>query len=550
MEDSAGPSTPINLIVVDTNILLGDSEAINELIKDNHLVIPWTVINELNHLKTSRDVGWLARNNLNKIRVLQDLQKIIKEKETVNLLESKNSKNLDGNFQPHPEDAHLNKKEFIFTEEEASHFFIHRNESYINLKDLDPKVPDNRIMATFNSLVRFHINNAKKTTKPVHPKNKKQLPVTDLPNKTKVVYQKIKLITNDTAMIILARELFQEYGGQVAVEPYRRNRVKPKLEPIKEILFQSNLFPGLAINRRFPIPLGFSRLKENDGILLTKGQEAWLAMRQGRQLLILDPELSVAGIKAQALNGSGYNWPQVLALHQLTNPLVKCVFLQGGAGTGKTLLAMAASIAQRNLYRKIVVIRPMIPLSDKDRMGFLPGGISDKTGPWLKPIEYNLDFIDQVITKNQIVLPEKKEAAYLSNKAKKRLKKNGGPPIENNEPQEFSLFEKYSIEVLPLDYIRGTTLPELCLIIDEAQNLTALQIKTIITRAGRGSKFIFTGDISQIDVDYLSEETSGMSHAIAKLHDRITGPGNPLIATTIFTDSLRSELAAFALEHL
>ena len=129
-------------------------------------------------------------------------------------------------------------------------------------------------------------------------------------------------------------------------------------------------------------------------------------------------------------------------------------------------------------------------------------------------------------------------------KSKKTTEKNG------NGEKEITLFERFNIQVETLDYIRGLTLPDIFAVIDEAQNLTPMQIKTIITRAGRGSKFVFTGDLSQIDVKYLTQETSGLAHAISKLHDKMPKAGSPMIATTIFTDSLRSPLAKLAVERL
>lgn len=484
-EEKAKP----NLLVVDTNILLSDSEAMKELMRDgNTLCIPWTVVFELDNLKSNRNVGAIARANLKKIQLLQ--------------------------------------------KQENKFLLIEKRQNYSGLKELNSDNPDHQIIAVFNSLLKHYFPNNR-------VRNAKKKNDNNLVNP----YGKIKLISNDTTMIILARELFKDYGDKVLVETYRHNRVKPKLEPITEFRVDKKIPKGIGPGSVFQLPINLKKLKENDGVLLTSPKVDYLAIRKENNLKVLDPSLSVAGIKAQPLNGNGENWSQVLALHQLTDKGICCVFLEGGAGTGKTLLAIAAAVWQSDLYENIVVMRPMVHLSDQDNMGFLPGKIEEKTGPWLKPIEYNLSFIHKILLKHKIELPGQK--SINKKKAKKRKNKNqeedDGPP---------TLFEQYNVEVQPLDYIRGLTLPNLFAIIDEAQNLTASQIKTIITRAGRGSKFVFTGDLSQIDVKYLTEDTSGLAHAISKLHDNMPKAGNPMIATTIFTDSLRSPLASLAVEKL
>jgi PhoH-like ATPase len=464
-----------NLLVVDTNVLISDSEAILELMKGgNTVVIPWTVIFELDKLKTDLNIGSAARSNLRLIRSLQ--------------------------------------------KEENKFLLIERRMNYSNIKSLDPKNPDHQIIAVLNSIVRHHLPSPKQRAK----------------SKEDLLYERIKLVSNDNTMIILARELFKDYDNKVIIESYRRNRVEIKSEPIIEVIKEANwpeINPGSVIS----LPNSLEKLKENDGVLITSVNKTNLAMRKGGDLVVLDENISVAGIKARSLNGNGPNWSQVLAIHQLTDKGVSCVFLEGGAGTGKTLLAIAAAIAQSDVYDNILVMRPMIHLSDKDNMGFLPGDINQKTSPWLKPIEYNLGFLHNLIVREQIKLPKVK--------GKNKLKKNG-------EEEDKSLFELYNIEIQSLDYIRGLTLPNLFAIIDESQNLTPSQMKTIITRAGRGSKLVFTGDLSQIDVRYLTQETSGLAHAISKLHDNVSGKGSPMIGKIVFTDSLRSALASLAVDYL
>ncbi|MBF0230341.1 MAG: PhoH family protein [Desulfamplus sp.] len=207
------------------------------------------------------------------------------------------------------------------------------------------------------------------------------------------------------------------------------------------------------------------------------------------------------------------NWSQTLALFQLTRPDLSLIFLEGGAGTGKTLFALAASLEKRRDYRQILITRPMVHLEDIDNMGFLPGNIKEKMDPWLRPIWQNLSVLKE-----------------LSN--------------DNLQLIDKMLLEK-KIDIEPLDYIRGTTFWKSILIIDEAQNLTPHQMKTIITRAGMGTKIIFTGDLDQIDRKRrLDKLSSGLAYAISKLS------GQSLVASIKFQTSVRSELAKLGVEML
>ena len=167
------------------------------------------------------------------------------------------------------------------------------------------------------------------------------------------------------------------------------------------------------------------------------------------------------------------NAEQTFALHALLNPDIKLVSLQGVAGTGKTLLALASALEQNNLYQQIVLARPIVPLSNKD-IGYLPGNAEDKINPYMQPLFDNLKFI-----KNQFGENEKK---YRK--------------IEEMEDQG-------KLKISALAYIRGRSLSNVIFIVDEAQNLTPHEVKTIITRAGENTKIIFTGDVFQIDTPYL-----------------------------------------------
>jgi PhoH-like ATPase len=208
------------------------------------------------------------------------------------------------------------------------------------------------------------------------------------------------------------------------------------------------------------------------------------------------------------------NIEQAFAIHALLHPDIKLVTIQGNAGTGKTLLALASALEQRKYYRQIFVTRPIVPLSNKD-IGFLPGDIKSKIDPYMAPIWDNLKFI-----KDQFADDEKMQAKI--------------DELVTND----------KISIAPLAFIRGRTLSKIFFIVDEAQNLTPHEVKTIISRAGENSKFVFTGDIYQIDTPYLDAESNGLSYLIDK------AKGHPLYAHVTLQKGERSELANLATELL
>ena len=201
------------------------------------------------------------------------------------------------------------------------------------------------------------------------------------------------------------------------------------------------------------------------------------------------------------------NDEQICALELLLDPEVRLVSLVGKAGTGKTLLAMAAGLNQvteLETYTRMVVSRPISPLG-KD-LGFLPGTKAEKFNPWMQPIYDNMEIL-------------------LSAHEKKEPKKKGKIFDSNQNKQTLEDFLDYGfIELEPLTYIRGRSLPDQYIVIDESQNLTPHEMKTIITRAGEKTKIVLTGDPYQIDIPYLDSESNGLSSAVEKLRqEKIVG---------------------------
>jgi len=208
------------------------------------------------------------------------------------------------------------------------------------------------------------------------------------------------------------------------------------------------------------------------------------------------------------------NAEQVFALHAILNPDVKLVTLQGIAGTGKTLLALAGALEQKRNFKQIYLARPIVPLSNKD-LGFLPGDIKSKLDPYMQPLWDNLKFI-------QSQFGEKDKEYKVLTEA-----------VENEK-----------LVITPLAYIRGRSISNVCFIVDEAQNLTPHEVKTIITRAGENTKIIFTGDIYQIDTPYLDAQSNGLSTLIDKVKK------HAIYAHIRLEKGERSELANLANEML
>ena len=204
------------------------------------------------------------------------------------------------------------------------------------------------------------------------------------------------------------------------------------------------------------------------------------------------------------------NAEQSFALKALMDDDIKLVTIAGTAGTGKTLLALAAALECRQRYRQIMLARPVVPLSNKD-LGFLPGDIGDKLDPYMQPLYDNLTVI--------------RHQCGDDTKAAQRITE---------------MRESEKLVITPLAYIRGRSLQRMFFIVDEAQNLTPHEVKTIITRAGEGTKIVFTGDIAQIDQPYLDALSNGLSYLIHRM------TGQPIYAHVTLEKGERSELADLA----
>ena len=242
----------------------------------------------------------------------------------------------------------------------------------------------------------------------------------------------------------------------------------------------------------------------NENFILRNGQKSILAR--------FDPfDNKVVRVdKPTAYGIMPRNAEQSFALHMLMDNRIQLVTLSGKAGTGKTLLALAAALELRSEYRQIFLARPIVPLSNRD-LGFLPGDIQSKLDPYMQPLFDNLSVI------------------------RHQFKSNDKRSIKINE-----LLEQNKLLITPLTYIRGRSLQKSFFIVDEAQNLTPHEVKTVITRAGEGTKVVFTGDIHQIDHPYLDKRSNGLTYLISRMK------GQDVFAHITLEKGERSELAELA----
>lgn len=325
--------------------------------------------------------------------------------------------------------------------------------------------------------------------------------------KTEEKDKEIILITKDINLRIKAKAL------GIAAEDYETGKVSPdnledastvtvenlESDVIREIFTRGKIDEsGLLGNKKVA----------NGYYILKNGKSSSLAYYNPLvdQLERIEKEF-VYGIKPK-------NAEQAFALNALMNPNIKLVALQGVAGTGKTLLALASALEQSKLYQQIVLARPIVPLSNKE-IGYLPGDAADKIGPYMEPLWDNLKFI-----KSQFGENERKHKAILE------------------------MEQQGKIVITPLAFIRGRSFTNMIFIIDESQNLTPHEVKTIITRAGENTKIVFTGDCHQIDTPYLDENSNGLAYLIDRLR------GQQLFAHVKLEKGERSELANMANELL
>lgn len=319
--------------------------------------------------------------------------------------------------------------------------------------------------------------------------------------------KKVILVTKDINLRLKAKSL------ELLAEDFETGKIKD----VESLYIGKSLIEGVEkevidalYSNGFCMPedIGITDLIPNHYFIIRNGKSSALAYYNPLLERIERVE------KTPAYRIMPRNAEQVFALHAITNPKIKLVTLQGVAGTGKTLLALAGALDQKRDFKQIYLARPIVPLSNKD-IGYLPGDIKSKLNPYMEPLWDNLKFIQ-----NQ-----------FSEKDKEFKRINDAVDSEK-------------LVITPLAYIRGRSISNVCFIVDEAQNLTPHEVKTIITRAGENTKFIFTGDIYQIDTPYLDSQSNGLSFLIDKIKH------HEIYAHIRLEKGERSELANLANELL
>lgn len=320
--------------------------------------------------------------------------------------------------------------------------------------------------------------------------------------------RKVILVSKDINLRLKAKSL------ELPAEDYETGKIKnvntlttgkTELEDINsehiDELFKKNVIDRkkILLRKKFPANNYFILKSEKNSVLGYYNPTDDTVEKVEKQV--------VYGIKPK-------NAEQTFAMHAMLNPEIKLVSINGVAGTGKTLLALASALEQRRNFKQIYLARPIVPLSNKD-IGYLPGDIKSKLNPYMEPLWDNLKFIQHQFREND------KEFTRITD-------------MVNQE----------KLTITPLAYIRGRSLSNIFFIVDEAQNLTPHEVKTIITRAGENTKIIFTGDIYQIDTPYLDSQSNGLSYLIDRIKD------HPMFAHITLEKGERSELANLANELL
>ncbi|HLN56408.1 MAG TPA: PhoH family protein [Bacteroidales bacterium] len=295
----------------------------------------------------------------------------------------------------------------------------------------------------------------------------------------------VVLITKDINLRMKAKSL------GIMAQDYQNDKVANIDDLYKGITVMEGIDPSL-ISKLYELPEGIAanefRLDKD-----MKGHQFFIMRNNGSSALAHYSPVSKnmnRVIKQTTYGIDPRNAEQTFALEALTNPDIQLVSLTGKAGTGKTLLALAAALQQHKRYKQIFLARPIVPLANRD-LGFLPGDLKEKMDPYMQPLYDNLTVI------------------------KHKFSHQSPEFIRINE-----MVKEEKLVITPLAYIRGRSLSSIFFIVDEAQNLTPHEIKTIITRAGEGTKMVFTGDIEQIDSPYLDTASNGLSYLSDKMKDQ------------------------------
>ena len=438
------------IFVLDTNIILHDYKAIRKF-QDNDIVIPIAVIEELDKFKKGTDaLSFNARGFMRDIDRLTEGKMFGKYGVPL-------GKGL-GNIKIEPNHPFPDSMKDLFHDD----------------------IQDHRILAT---AIWFSDNNPDRfvalVTKDINLRMKAKAAgmvaqdyLTDRVEESKVEFSQKEVQSLDNVPETVLKGL--AYGQDNCIDWHELCKSRPAANQLFKLRGASSL--NETVCARYDADI--------DKILLVRKREA-------------------CGIKPR-------NDEQKFALDACLNKKIQLVSLTGGAGTGKTLLALAAALEQERDFDQIILSRPTVILGNQD-IGFLPGDQKNKMSPFLQPLMDNLNVIKAQFR------PSSREYQHIE-----------------------GLMKDEKLLITPLAYIRGRSLGKAFFIIDEAQNLTPHEIKTIITRAGEGTKMVFTGDIFQIDQPYLDQWSNGLTHLGEKM------AGQKLFEHVFLRKGERSELSEIA----
>lgn len=434
--------------VLDTNVLIHNPQAIYSF-ADNNVIIPVTVIEELDEFKTSPD-----KKGMHARQVLREIDSLIKKGAISKGAKMSNGGTLIISFVPKD----------------------------VRMPDVDPSIADNKILAT----------------------------AWDLQHKKQTVF----FISKD----INARIKAEALGIKSADYEKQKVEYANLYKGWREVSVSKDEIAQLYREGQFEIK-GYT-LFENECVLLKASDDpassAICRYKSEKGVLVpIKKEFSAMGIKP-------LNVEQRFAFDLLLDDSIKLVTLVGQAGTGKTLMALACALSKvmekESSYQRLLVARPIIPLG-KD-IGYLPGSKEKKLTFWMQPIYDNLEYI---------------------------LKRSVSTKMDGLATSDLTmdhLMDSDIIEIEALTYIRGRSIPDQFMIVDEAQNLTPHEVKTIVSRAGEGTKIVLTGDPGQIDNPYLDANSNGLSYTVERLKK------HKIFGHVLLAKSERSELASVAVDEL
>ncbi len=470
--DSNNPDSTVKYYVLDTNVLLHNPEALF-VFQENHVVIPYPVIEELDTMKRREDdVGRSARSTIRHLDRLRGFGDLMKGVDIAllgtNAMGATGTLSIDINDHDRP--AIISKDS-----------------------------PDNRIIASAWALM-----------------NDGHLAV--------FVSKDLAARIKSDALGIRTEDFLNQkvdadrlYTGYTEIES-SRDLIDELYQ--NRMLSIEKLEPYLTVEREGDEPY-VREVTPNQYVMLSDVQdEAHSGL--ARRLADTDHLIPVSSQKKPTFGIMARNVQQTMALDLLLDDDIKLVTLLGSAGTGKTLLAIAAGMTkvfQEERYDKLLVARPIMPMG-RD-IGYLPGDKDEKLGAWMQPIFDNLSYL--MSTRGS---PNQSAESKTSEQRIDKLVSDGRLVLE------------------PLTYIRGRSIPHQFMIVDEAQNLTPHEVKTIVSRIGEGTKLVLTGDIGQIDNPYLDQSSNGLSYTV----DRMRGLG--LVGHVMLAKSERSDLASLAAERL